>query len=287
MLGMSADPAARHSDQVRRYYDHNTDRFERLGQGGTSIHRAVWGPGTATRQAAFHYVDELILSNLRTLDGTPRVVDLGCGVGGSLTYLAARLHISAEGITISPRQEARAARLVAGSALIGQVRCRQGDYLALPPDIADMHLAFSIEAFVHSPDGARFFRAAAQALRPGGKLIVCDDFLVDRPTPPSKRERRWLDEFRHGWRIGSLVTVEAARELAAAEGLHLIDNRDLTPHLELRRPRDRLIGVLVAAARPFRPQGEQWRALFGGHALQLALKAGILQYRFLTFERAR
>src|SRR5688572_25031156 len=98
---MPADPGQSHSDQVRTFYERNSERFERLGQGGTSFHRAVWGPGTVTRQDAFHYVDELILSRLRPLGGTPKVVDLGCGVGASLLYLAARMEITGEGITIS------------------------------------------------------------------------------------------------------------------------------------------------------------------------------------------
>ena len=282
---MSADLAARHSEGVRRYYDQNLERFERLGQGKTSIHRAVWGPGIDTRQAAFHYVDELILAQLRPLGGTPKVVDLGCGVGASLVYLASQLDIHAEGITISPRQAERAARLIAAARPLGKVRCRQGDYLALPPDITDADLAFSIEAVVHSPDLTRYFREAARALRPGGKLIVCDDFLADRATSPSRVEQRWLDEFRQGWRIGSLVTVAKARALALAEGLELVDDLDLSPHLELRRPRDRWISLLMIALRPLKPRGEYWLSLLGGNALQLALEAGVLQYRFLTFQR--
>jgi cyclopropane fatty-acyl-phospholipid synthase-like methyltransferase len=282
---MSADPASSHADQVRRYYDHNSDRFERFGQGGASIHRAVWGPQVDSREAAFHYVDDLLFAQLSSLGGTPKVIDLGCGLGASLIYLAARMPLQAEGITISPRQAERATVLAAAVPLLGSVRCRQGDYLSLPPDITGMDLAFGIESFVHSPDGARFFRSAARALRPGGKLILCDDFLSSPVPPPSARQRRWLDEFRYGWRVGTLITADTAAQLASAEGLHLTGNQDLTGHLELRRPRDRGIGLLLAVLRPLKLPGEYWRGLLGGNALQLALRAGLLQYRVLSFER--
>jgi SAM-dependent methyltransferase len=290
---MAADPAACHTERVRAYYDDNSGRFERLGQGGASIHRAVWGPGTTTRAAAFHYVDGLILSELSALPGIPKVVDLGCGLGASLMYLAARRQIRAEGITISPRQAERAAQLIAaaGSAaaaaaapLLGTVRCRQGDFLALPPDITGAQLAFAIESSVHSPDAAAFFAEAARALAPAGRFIVCDDFLAPRAAPHSKTEQRWLDEFRMGWRIGSLITVEQARQLAGSSGLELIQDVDLTPHLELGRPRDRCIRLLLAALRPLRLRGEYWRSLLGGNALQLALAGGVLQYRYLVFQ---
>jgi len=42
------------TEQIRRYYDRNTSSFVALGQGGSvgAIHRAVWGPGTTTREQA-------------------------------------------------------------------------------------------------------------------------------------------------------------------------------------------------------------------------------------------
>ena len=288
---MSKTDAADHAYRVRRYYDNNAALFERYGQGGTSIHRAVWGPGVQTRAEAFHYVDELIL---RAVAGRgkgppggapPKIVDLGCGVGGSLLYLAGRIDMRGEGITISPVQAARASELIAAAGAT-RVRCREGNFLALPDDLASADLAFSIEAFVHSPDAARYFAEAARTLRPGGTLIVCDDFLTSRASSPSRRAARWIEEFRHGWRVGSLLTVEQARTLAAAQNLTLVGDLDLTPHLELRRLRDRWISLLLAVARPFRLSGDYWHSLSGGNALQLALLDGVINYRFLQFERS-
>jgi cyclopropane fatty-acyl-phospholipid synthase-like methyltransferase len=287
MSGVARTDAAGHAEGVRRYYDNNAARFERYGQGGASIHRAVWGPGVKTRAQAFHFVDELILGALSGhRDGKARIVDLGCGVGASLLYLASRLDMTGEGITISPLQAARASELIAASKATAPVRCREGNYLDLPADLADTDLAFSIEAFVHSPDAARYFQQAARILRPGGKLVVCDDFLTPSASHASPRAARWIEEFRRGWRVGSLVTVEQARALAAAEGLTLVHDLDLTPHLELRRPRDRWLSLLVALVRPFQPSGDYWHALLGGNALQLALLDGVLNYRFLKFERS-
>src|SRR6476469_2359985 len=105
-------PAAAFSAlQIRRYYDLQTAGFLALGQGGgeAAIHRAVWGPGVTTRSAAFHFVEDQIAEALPRLtpagsQTTPHVVDLGGGVGGSLTYLASGAPIRATGITLSPVQ---------------------------------------------------------------------------------------------------------------------------------------------------------------------------------------
>jgi cyclopropane fatty-acyl-phospholipid synthase-like methyltransferase len=275
-----------HAQRVRRYYDTNTAAFDRLGQGGASVHRAVWGPGVTSRAEAFHHVDELLLDTLPTGVASPTVVDLGCGLGASLLHLAGRTDIRGEGVTISPRQAAGAARLLAQGGVADRVRCREGNYLALPDDLAGVaDLTFSIEAFVHSPDADRYFREAARTLRPGGRLVVCDDFLTATAQPASKRERRWLEEFRTGWRVGSLLSVEQVTVLAAGHGLELVRDLDLTAHLELRRPRDRMISVIAAAGRAVRTNAEYWQSLIGGDALQRALAGGVLSYRFLELRR--
>lgn len=276
-----------HIDLVRRYYDNNTGVFNRLGQGGGSIHRAVRGPGVSTTAEAIHYVDECLVRALPPDVATPTVVDLGCGLAASLLYLAGRADITGEGITISPLQAERATCRIAELGLADRVRCREGDYLSVPDDLAGTaDLAFSIEAFVHGPDADGYFREAARTLRPGGKLVVCDDFLAANSDPGSPRAVRRLAEFRRGWRIGSLHTVEQVRALAAAHGLTLVADSDLTPHLDLRRPRDRWISLLVTAGRPLRLPGDYWQSLVGGDALQWCLVNGALQYRILQFDRA-
>jgi cyclopropane fatty-acyl-phospholipid synthase-like methyltransferase len=287
--GADDDPtpaAAAQIDRVREYYDSNSDAFERLGQGKTAIHRAVWAQGVVSRVQAFAYVDALIAERAADLGDTPRLLDLGCGLGASLIQIARHLpQATLLGITISPKQALRAQAFLEHAGLPPRVRCVEGDFLDPAADVGRFDLAFAIESFVHAPDPASFFRAAAMRVRPGGKLIICDDFRGGPSSSP--RDERLLRRFQEGWAAGTLTTVEAAAASAKAYGFQLSEDLDLTGYLELRRPRDLLLSALLFATRPFKPTGPLWRSWSGGDALQHALVARLIEYHFVVLTRDR
>ena len=281
-MTMRFDPA-----QVRRYYDRHTATFLRYGQGGGAgaIHRAVWGPGVETREAAFHYVEDRIAARLRAAlpaATEPSVVDLGCGVGGSLCYLARRLPIRGAGVTLSPLQARLATERIRAAGLDDRIRCLEGDYadpgLALPA--AD--LAYATESFVHGPDPAAFFAQCARVVRPGGLLLVCDDVMR---AGGGAAARRAIERFRRGWRINTLLDREALRALAAKAGFEHRSTDDLTPFLETGRPRDRAIGLLAALV-GWLPVDARLGHLTGGNALRTCLRRGWIGYDLALFRRA-
>jgi cyclopropane fatty-acyl-phospholipid synthase-like methyltransferase len=265
-------------DDVARYFDANTSSFTKTGQGGASIRRAIWAPGVTAREDAFRVVDRAVLAEVQRRPGTPRVVDLGCGVGSSLLWLRARAELDGVGVTLSGEQ-ARLAREAFAKA--PGLRCVHGSFTELPADLADVDVAFAIEAFVLSPSVEAFVAPIAARLRPGGTLLVCDDFLG-----PNAEAHPWLlADFREGWLASALVTPAALVEVAARHGLSLSRNEDLTPHLELGRPRDRLLSLVVALGRPFFSRNWLFRSWVGGSALQAALARRAIEHRLLVFER--
>lgn len=274
-------------DQVRGYYDRHTAAFLRYGQGGGAgaIHRAVWAPGVETRTAAFHYVEDCIAEHLRTAlpaDARPSIVDLGCGVGGSLCHLAERLPIRGTGVTLSPVQARIAADRFRAAGLADRLRCVEGDYTDPTLDLPAADLAYAVESFVHGPDPAAFFARCARLVRPGGLLVICDDML--RPTAASAAHRA-VQRFRRGWRINTLLDRQELRLLAADAGFEHRSTRDLTPFLELGRPRDRLIGLLAALIGRL-PVDARLGHLTGGSALQTCLRRGWIGYDLALFRHA-
>jgi cyclopropane fatty-acyl-phospholipid synthase-like methyltransferase len=282
--------AADLADRARRYYDANTHRFLRYGQGGYAgaIHRSVWGPSVQSEREAFEYADSFVLERLTRLASgrALHVLDLGCGVGASLAYLATRLSMRGTGITISPVQAQLARERLAGTELAARIRILEGSYLDIPRDVGVADAAFSIEAFLHCPDPDRYFAEAAAHIPPGGLLMILDDFITERASGPlGAPDARVLREFNEGWVTAALKTTAQVAAYAARHGFTLTENVDFTPHLELRRPRDRLIARFVSVARHLPVRTEYLKNFLGGNALNQGLRSGLLEYRFLVFEK--
>ncbi|TVR58357.1 MAG: methyltransferase domain-containing protein [Gemmatimonadales bacterium] len=278
---------------VARYYDRNTRRFLRFGRirGGGVIHRALWAPGVTNSGEAGAWIHGWIGEMLRDHGlATPDVIlDMGCGVGGTLVDLArtfpeAELH----GVTIST-QQVKLARQLVGEQLgpdAARLRIHAGDFDSLDlPIQADAVVA--IEAFVHSGDAGAFFRSVARHLAPGGLMVLVDDFLTAPRTRLTPRQQARVRHFERGWHLGSLCTVDTLESDAAGAGLELVSGFDFTHWTRPGRPRDRVIAALSPAFRglglvrvPF------FANMIGGDALQDGLREGFIRYRGLVLRRS-
>jgi cyclopropane fatty-acyl-phospholipid synthase-like methyltransferase len=213
---------------------------------------------------------------------------MGCGVGGSILDLAPRLPARYLGLTLS-RVQAKI-----GNELLQSRGCSEAvievadftdagfwDRRGEPP----FDLAYAIESMLHVPAMLAKLETIRSLIRPGGLLVVVDDFVARSFDPPtaSARERRWLADFRRGWYAHGLASCRGFIAAARDAGFDLVEGRDLTPYLELGRPRDRVARAFVAATRwlPVRP--EWYNNLLGGNALQMCLRNGVVRYCYLVF----
>jgi SAM-dependent methyltransferase len=275
------------AEQVRRYYDRHTPAFVLFGQRASdgAIHRAIWGPGVARRRQAFRYVEDRLVELIRQLPprfDASRVVDLGCGVGASLCYLAEALPLSGTGVTLSPVQVRLAERRIREAGLSERIRCIEADYCDLPVDVGTADLAYAIESFVHGPSPARFFAQCARVVRPGGVLVICDDF---RRSANDAVATRTIERFCKGWHVNTLLEPADLHSLARAAGFEHESTVDLSPYLEIRRMRDRVGQLLFRLFGSIQPIARRFDYLSGGIALQMCLERGWIGYDLTRFRR--
>ena len=284
-----ADAAA----AVRRYYDSNTRLFLRMGIGRQTlaIRRAVWANGVKSLEEAVNYVNGLIAveaggSAAFAKEAELRILDIGCGVGGSLFFLAGAVaaRLRATGITISPRQ-ARIAKQQARMRGL-QARCSflAADFTRVS-GLPLSDLAFAIESFVHFTSPAAFFAAASGSLCPGGRLVIADDFLS--ASLHSRKERRIVEAFRHGWLLSSLCTVGRAVQAAEDCGLRLVQDRDLSPFLSQLPLGAGVVRRTVSVMRAIPVPWTYWRSSVGSLAQAACRRARLVEYHYLVFEKWR
>jgi hypothetical protein len=143
-----------------------------------------------------------------------------------------------------------------------------------------------VESFVHASSARAFFDQCARLLRSQGTLIVCDDFVADASLMQKPSARRWLDRFRKGWVVGSLIDPKELSRIASDAGFVHQETVDLTDFLEIGRPRDWAIAALMRTLGWLPVKGSYWSMLHGGHALQVAIRRGYVRYLFTVWRKA-
>jgi arsenite methyltransferase len=125
------------------------------------------------------------LATAARLSSGDRVLDLGCGVGSTASYLARDWHVEATGLDASPGFLAEA------GSRDPVVQWVLGHSAALP--FAEAHFdAVFAECFLSAqPDRDAVLHEVRRVLRPGGRLAVSDTYLRDpaalaegNPAPP-------------------------------------------------------------------------------------------------------
>ena len=276
------------STTVKDYYERNTRLFLWLGGGraGGVIHRALWLPGVTNRPAALQAVHGLIAAAAPHPAAGLRVLDLGCGAGGSLCALAQMPALGLEhglGVTLSRTQVQLAARRAQDLGLADRLRFLQADFTCLPQLEPPVDLAYAVESFVHGTQPPAFFEGVQRCLAPGGRLVLVDDFLT--PLGAADPRHPVVMEFQRGWHAPGLMSAAAAAKLAAAYGLILVEDRSLSAFLRLNTWRDRWTAVSAGFIRRLGLRGAYFDSLLGGDALRSAHCAGLIDYRMITFER--
>ena len=75
------------------------------------------------------------------------------------------------------------------------------------------------------------------------------------------------------------------QSLAAQQGLRLLEDRDLTPLLRLRALPDLLAHTFSIIFKPLWKAHPIIPSILGSIALQQSLRAGVISYRWLLFEK--
>jgi ubiquinone/menaquinone biosynthesis C-methylase UbiE len=132
------------------------------------------------REAMLEQMNREVLDLLHVGVGSPRILDMGCGLGATLRSIvrrhpSARLH----GVTLVPWQLERGRELNRASAETAGIALALGDYQQTPYATASFDAVYAIESscYAAGADKSAFLTESRRLLRPGGRIVVADGFL--------------------------------------------------------------------------------------------------------------
>jgi tocopherol O-methyltransferase len=273
--GSEAARGAVTSARIRRHYDLCTPFYRLLW--GPHIHHGLWrgeeSASCAQRQLIEH------LADLAGVDACSRVLDVGCGMGGSAIHLARTRGCRVLGLTLSPLQRLWAAAAARWHG-VHAVRFVRQDAEAARFDPASFDVLWMVESSEHFFDKPAFFARAGRWLRGGGRLALCAWMDGDSGRDAQVRS------VAEGFLCPSFGSMRDYRSWVEAGGLVVQQCQDLTRAVErtwsiceqrVRRTGARLLARLGGAdARGFVES-------FG--ALGEAYRSGAMAYGCLVARR--
>jgi SAM-dependent methyltransferase len=124
----------------------------------------------------------LELARAAGLDATKRVLDVGCGVGGTSRCLAKEFGCRVTGIDLTDEYCRAATMLTAKTGLAHLVDYRQGDATKLPFDDQAFDVVWTEHVAMNIPDKTRLYKEIHRVLKPGGTLAIYD--VLAGPSGP-------------------------------------------------------------------------------------------------------
>lgn len=212
---------------IRRHYDLLSPFYRLLW--GQHIHHGLWD------EADEHFELDPKLAQIRLTEALAdaadigvkdRVLDVGCGLGGSSIHLARTRDCHVTGVTISPVQRLWATIAGSKNRVSDRVRFLRGDAERVVFDPESFDVIWSVECTEHLFDKATFFRHAAGWLRPHGRMAICA--WVAGNEPLSEAQRLIAEQVCEGMFCPSLGTAGEYDSWMSDAGLEDVVTRDWT-----------------------------------------------------------
>ena len=200
-----------HNERVAEYYDITLPYYKRFwhrDSESNALHYGFWENDTITVKDAL-LNENKFLAELSGVTSGMKVLDAGCGIGGSAIWLAKNRGARVTGITLSKRQLEKTKELAEKHGVTHKVEFYLKDFTntEFPDDSFDV--VWAIESVCHAVDKKMFLKEAYRILKKGGRIVVADGFLRRKPNPS---EEIAYKNFLEGFVLPGLASADTFRE---------------------------------------------------------------------------
>jgi tocopherol O-methyltransferase len=193
---------------IAGFYDRSSLLWEQVW--GEHMHHGYYIPANRTdhQQAQIDLIDQVLL--WANVTHATKMVDVGCGIGGSSRHIARKFNCTADGITLSPYQANRGHELAIEQNIQSKCNFQVADALQMPFPNNTFDLVWSLESGEHMPNKKQFVSELFRVAQPGGKIIIvtwCHRDLNPNETSLSESELRLLRRINRAYYLPQWCSV--------------------------------------------------------------------------------
>lgn len=216
--------------EIIHYYETCEEHYAMLWHLNThgAMHYGYWEKGTRNLKDALFAMNDL-LAEAAQLDTSKRVLDAGCGVGGSSLYMARKYGCKAHGITLSAKHADFANQKARQQGLAHLASFGVADYTDTKLDAGSFDVVWAIESVCHANEKGDFLSEAYRLLKPGGRVVLADFFR--NSATPDANAAYWLDNWAKTWAIPHFEYHEDFVDKARKVGFKLLRKENITRNI--------------------------------------------------------
>ncbi len=263
------------SDAEKHYDDCYRDYlFAWCNKDNLALHYGYWDEQTTSHHQALINKNQ-VLYDLAKISSNDHVLDAGCGIGGSSIWMAKNYNNKMTAITISKQQAEYAKQHSKRQGVADKIEFEVSDFCNTPFKDESFDAIWGLESVCHALNKGDFLKEAYRLLRPGGRIVVCDGFILRREFNDSE----WNDIVTclNGWAVPNLCSRDEFSQLLTDNKFQEIAYQDITK--ETMPSADYMYKV----AKRLKPvqQISQWLGL-RTKAQTANFKVGLAQHRLFT-----
>jgi tocopherol O-methyltransferase len=208
--------------KIGKFYDLGSPLY--LQVYGSHIHDGFYITGKETKQEAQENLTSLLVEKAGIKNGA-KILDVGCGVGGSSIWMAENLGAATIGITISPVQVEIARNLATEKNVNSKFLLMNAEEMQFD---GTFDIVWLVAAATHFLDQEKFIKLATKSLNTGGKFVIFDWMLDERVTDPSID--RYVKPVAEKMLLSSLYPMSQYLKWFIDNGYRIIYSEDITVH---------------------------------------------------------
>lgn len=220
--------------QVNRYYTDTAWDYKYLWiSKALAVHFGYYDDTITNHNTSLLKMNAILADKIDVRKGE-KVIDAGCGVGGSSIWLTTNKQCEVTGINIVDQQLAEAAINAERAGVLDKVKFVKADYSDLPFE-STFDVFWALESIVHAYDKEKVISEAYRVLNTKGRIVVAEYMLREKP-PLNKKEQEFLFPWLDGWSMPSLLTSSEYEKILSSVGFTNIQkiniNRNVHPSLQ-------------------------------------------------------